>query len=114
MQSCWPRSCAGGCRVPAHGADRWVHHARGVPTGVACILVRIPVHSLGGEARGMRQSRTSIVCGVDSSTGSRDAVGVAAELAARLDLRLVLTHAVDDSPPFPYGDARELELQRAR
>jgi nucleotide-binding universal stress UspA family protein len=86
----------------------------GVPTGVACILEPITVHSLGREARGMGQSRTSIVCGVESPTASRVAVGVAADLAARLGARLVLTHAVDDSPAFPHGDTRDRELQRAR
>ncbi len=44
----------------------------------------------------MTQSRTSIVCGVDGSTGCRAATGVAAELAASLDARLVLVHAADD------------------
>jgi nucleotide-binding universal stress UspA family protein len=39
---------------------------------------------------------------------------VAAELAAALDLRLVLVHAVHDPPPFPYGDARVRELGRGR
>ncbi len=36
----------------------------------------------------------SIVCGIDHSPGARAAAGFAAELADRLDLRLVLVHAV--------------------
>jgi nucleotide-binding universal stress UspA family protein len=39
---------------------------------------------------------------------------VAAELAVALDRRLVLVHAVDDPPPFPYGDPRVRELARRR
>lgn len=39
---------------------------------------------------------------------------VAAELAVALDRRLVLVHAVDDPPPFPYGDARVRERGRRR
>jgi len=58
--------------------------------------------------------RTSIVCGVDGSAGSRAATRVAAEFAARVDARLVLVHAVADPPAFPYGDAWEQDLQRGR
>src|SRR5690349_10903770 len=60
----------------------------------------------------MKPSRSSIVCGVDGSAGSRVATAVAAELAAALNARLVLVHAVHDPPAFPYGDARRRELQR--
>ena len=38
---------------------------------------------------------TSIICGVDGSTDSERALGVAAELADRLNLLLVLAHVVD-------------------
>jgi nucleotide-binding universal stress UspA family protein len=62
----------------------------------------------------MTQSRTSIVCGVDGSAGYRVATGVAAKLAAALDARLVLVHAVPDPPVFPYGDAHKRELARGR
>ena len=46
----------------------------------------------------MKPSRSSIVCGVDGSAGSRVATAVAAELAAALNARLVLVHAVHDPP----------------
>ena len=62
----------------------------------------------------MTQTRNSIVCGVDGSAAGAAATRVAAELASDLDAQLTLVHAVDDPPPFPYGDARERELQRGR
>src|SRR4051812_10883229 len=71
-------------------------------------------HGRGREGECMMHSQTSIVCGVDGSAGSRAATGVAAELAACLDARLVLVHAVADPPAFPYGDAWEREHQRGR
>jgi nucleotide-binding universal stress UspA family protein len=56
--------------------------------------------------------RHPIVCGIDGSNESRLAARVAAELARALGRGLVLAHATDDPPTFPYGDARLRELQR--
>jgi nucleotide-binding universal stress UspA family protein len=56
----------------------------------------------------------SIVAGIDGSPASRSAARVARELATALGHRLVLAHAADDPPPFPYGDARVRELERRR
>jgi nucleotide-binding universal stress UspA family protein len=56
----------------------------------------------------------SIICGVDGSQPSRSAARVAARLANTLDLTLVLAHATEDRPTFPYRDARLGELQRRR
>jgi nucleotide-binding universal stress UspA family protein len=56
--------------------------------------------------------RHPIVCGIDGSKESREAARVAAELAPVLGRGLVLAHAVDDPPTFPYGEARLRELQR--
>jgi nucleotide-binding universal stress UspA family protein len=58
--------------------------------------------------------RHPIVCGIDGSKESRLAARVAAELARALGCGLVLAHATDDPPTFPYGDARRRELQRRR
>jgi nucleotide-binding universal stress UspA family protein len=54
----------------------------------------------------------SIVVGVDGSSGSHSAVLVAGVLATQLADPLVLAHAADDPPAFPYGDARVRELRR--
>ena len=56
--------------------------------------------------------RHPIVCGIDGSKESREAARVAAELAHALARGLVLVHAADDPPTFPYGDIRLRELQR--
>jgi nucleotide-binding universal stress UspA family protein len=56
--------------------------------------------------------RHPIVCGIDGSKESRLAARVAAELARALGRGLVLAHATDDPPTFPYGDTRLRELQR--
>ena len=56
--------------------------------------------------------RHPIVCGIDGSKESREAARVAAELAHALGRGLVLAHAADDPPTFPYGDMRLRELQR--
>ena len=40
----------------------------------------------------------TILCGMDSSDGARQALRVAAVLAARLRLRLVVVHVVDLEP----------------
>jgi nucleotide-binding universal stress UspA family protein len=56
--------------------------------------------------------RHPIVCGIDGSKESREAARVAADLARALGRGLVLAHAADDPPTFPYGDARLRELQR--
>ena len=42
-----------------------------------------------------RKMTSSIICGVDGSTASERALAVAAQLADRLDLRLVLAHVLD-------------------
>ena len=56
--------------------------------------------------------RHPIVCGIDGSKESRLAAHVAAELARALGRGLVLAHAANDPPTFPYGDARLRGLQR--
>jgi len=44
----------------------------------------------------------SIVCGVDGSVDSQAALGVAAGMAARLRLRLIMANVVEPSvPPYP-------------
>jgi nucleotide-binding universal stress UspA family protein len=58
--------------------------------------------------------KRSIICGVDGSQPSRSAARVGARLAHTLGLRLVLAHATEDRPTFPYRDARLGELQRRR
>jgi nucleotide-binding universal stress UspA family protein len=63
---------------------------------------------------GMTHTSTSIVAGIDGSSGSRSAALVAGVLATQLGDRLVLAHAADDPPPFPYGDPRARELERRR
>jgi nucleotide-binding universal stress UspA family protein len=63
----------------------------------------------------MSRPRSSIVCGVHDAEGCRSAARVAAELAAALDVRLVVAHAVPDDPtPWAHGDARDRGLQRDR
>src|SRR5687767_818962 len=69
--------------------------------------------NMGGE-KGDGNMRHSIVTGVDGSEESRVAALVAADLAQELDLQLVIVHAADDPPTFPYGDRRLTELQRRR
>ena len=54
----------------------------------------------------------SIVCAVDGSQPSRLTAQVAARLAHTLNSRLVLAHATEDGPTFPYRDRRLGELQR--
>ena len=56
----------------------------------------------------------SIVCGVDGSRSSRSAAQVAARLARKLNIRLVLAHTTEDRPTFPYRDTRLREIQRRR
>jgi nucleotide-binding universal stress UspA family protein len=62
----------------------------------------------------MPHPSTSIVAGIDGSTGARSAALVAGTLATQLRDRLVLAHAADDPPVFPYGDGRIRELNRRR
>lgn len=66
------------------------------------------------HADGMTETLTSIVAGVDGSSGSRSAVLVAGVLATQLGDRLVLAHAADDPTAFPYGNARVRERARHR
>jgi nucleotide-binding universal stress UspA family protein len=56
----------------------------------------------------------SLVCGIDGFHPSRSAAQVAAQIARKLRLRLVLALATEDRPTFPYGDRRSAELQRRR
>jgi nucleotide-binding universal stress UspA family protein len=60
----------------------------------------------------MTHMNRSIVCGVDGTQASRWAARVAGELARELDRTLVLVHAAEDRPTFPYGDVRLRELAR--
>jgi len=54
------------------------------------------------EARGELAMDRSIVCGVDGSVDSQAALGVAAGMAARLRLRLIMANVVEPSvPPYP-------------
>jgi nucleotide-binding universal stress UspA family protein len=46
-----------------------------------------------------------VICGVDDSTGARDAVSVAAGLGEKLGLRLVVVHVAQPSPPAPSPGA---------
>ena len=62
----------------------------------------------------MTTASRSIVVGVDGSSGSSSAARVASMLASHLGDRLILAHAADDPPPFPYGDAHVRELERGR
>lgn len=70
--------------------------------------------ALANMLNAMTDTQRSIVAGVDGSPNSRMAALVAAELAIALDRRLVIVHAVNDPPPFPYGDPRVRELERRR
>ena len=58
--------------------------------------------------------RGTIVCGVTDSDKGRGALAVAAELSARLGLRLVLVHVADGiAPPDVNGDSSESVTTRA-
>jgi nucleotide-binding universal stress UspA family protein len=54
----------------------------------------------------------SIVCGVDDSASAKGASRVARELSARLGLRLVFVHVVDEGPAEDEGDAMAARLAR--
>ena len=58
--------------------------------------------------------QNSIVCAIDGSQPSRSAAQVAAQLARTLNLKLILVHATEDRPTFPYGDRPLKEIQRRR
>jgi nucleotide-binding universal stress UspA family protein len=58
--------------------------------------------------------RAAIVCGVDHSEGSRRALRVAADLAERLDSRLLLVNVRRSPADVPPGMASELEVVRER
>jgi nucleotide-binding universal stress UspA family protein len=58
--------------------------------------------------------QNSIVCAVDGSRPSRSAAQVAAQLARKLNLKLILAYATEDRPTFPYGNRPLKELQRRR
>jgi hypothetical protein len=53
----------------------------------------------------------TIVCGVTGTAAARDARGLAAALAARLGLRLVLVHVSCDGEPGPVGAAMPGEVR---
>jgi nucleotide-binding universal stress UspA family protein len=74
----------------------------------------IPAAPRSAHADGMTHTSRSVVVGVDGSSGSRSALLVAGVLATQLGNRLVLVHAADDPPTFPYGDTRRHELERHR
>jgi nucleotide-binding universal stress UspA family protein len=46
-------------------------------------------------------STETIVCAINESTGAGEALRAAARLAARLDMRLVAVHVVEDAPLSP-------------
>ena len=58
--------------------------------------------------------RAAIVCGVDHSEGSRRALRVSAELAERLDSRLLLVDVRRSPADVPPGMASELDVVRER
>jgi nucleotide-binding universal stress UspA family protein len=65
-------------------------------------------------AHAREQERAAIVCGVDHSEGSRRALHVAADLAERLDSRLVLVNVRSSAGHVPPGLAAEARLARER
>jgi nucleotide-binding universal stress UspA family protein len=58
--------------------------------------------------------RAAIVCGVDHSEGSRRALRVAADLAERLDARLLLVNVRRSPADVPPGMASEWDVVRER
>jgi nucleotide-binding universal stress UspA family protein len=58
--------------------------------------------------------RAAIVCGVDHSEGSRRALPVAADLAGRLDSRLLLINVRPSPAEVPPGTASESDVVRER
>jgi nucleotide-binding universal stress UspA family protein len=65
-------------------------------------------------AMGDPMRRPAIVCGVDHSGGSRRALRVSAELAERLDSRLLLVNVRRSPADVPPGMASELDVVRER
>ncbi|HVL97246.1 MAG TPA: universal stress protein [Solirubrobacteraceae bacterium] len=57
---------------------------------------------------------TAVVAAVDATPRAYEVTRVAADLAERLDLRLVLVQVVEVGTPFPFGDAPEAERRLAR
>jgi len=56
-----------------------------------------------------------VVCGVEDSSGGRQAIEVASAFADALDAGLLPVHVLSEEPSFPYGDdaARERERRAA-
>ena len=55
------------------------------------------------KMRGEEAMERCIVCGVDGSADSQAALGIAADLAARLHLRLIMANVVEPSPAYYAG-----------
>ena len=73
-----------------------------------------PVGSGRTQAIGDPVLRAAIVCGVDHSEGSRRALRVAADLAERLDSRLLLVNVRRSPADVPPSMASELDVVRER
>jgi nucleotide-binding universal stress UspA family protein len=56
----------------------------------------------------------AVVCGIDGSAESFAAAAVAARLAERLGLRLVLAHVIEDARAFRYGDQHQRDRRWRR
>ncbi len=68
----------------------------------------------GRTTKGDPVRREAIVCGVDHSEGSRRALRVAADLAERLDSRLLLINVRPSPAEVPPGLASESDVVRER
>lgn len=56
--------------------------------------------------------RPPIICGVDGSERTYEAVAVAWDIAGRLGLPLMLAHVVDEPRDFPFGQSDSMERER--
>jgi nucleotide-binding universal stress UspA family protein len=53
-----------------------------------------------------------VVCGIDDSSGGREALTVATAFSDLMGARLLPVHVLPDQPPFPYGDHAARERER--
>jgi nucleotide-binding universal stress UspA family protein len=109
-------SCRCSLRVRTALANGAAPRPDGLAQPITCSREPIP-RSCGtrqADRKGGMRMRSSIVCGIDGSKESVSAAKVAAPLAGTLERKLVLAHAMQDPPTFPYDDTWQREVQRRR